>query len=262
MSRNGGVTEYMSHPSKKPEDITSGNSIGTISNLSKMVSLTSQLAQVKPGQIMTVQTPSRVSTKSFTFKNFNANTEICEEDEDFFELRKAEREYKRRIVSLVDTKKLDFESRENLICKIKKICDTFELSDETFYNAVILNDFQSMVPSKQRYTDLDVQLTDLFDFAQISSGQEKCARYETFFKAVACIIISIKFYEYEKESPLTKEILEFFEIDNLCPLMKKKDEHDSLIDETKVIDVIYDYVLSKQLEILLKIDFKISPVNL
>ena len=45
-------------------------------------------------------------------------------------------------------------------------------------------------------------------------------RYETFFEAVSCIIVCIKFYDYEKESPLTKEILDFFEVEGLCDILK------------------------------------------
>lgn len=89
-------------------------------------------------------------------------------------------------------------------------------------------------------------------------------KYETFFEAVTCIIIWIKFYEHEKESPLTKEILEFFDIENLAPLLIKKpgDESTGTPSEEVVIDVLYDYVWIKQIEILLKIDFKIWAVNL
>lgn len=35
--------------------------------------------------------------------------------------------------------------RENLICKIKKICDEYELSDDTFFRTVFLYDFHRRV---------------------------------------------------------------------------------------------------------------------
>lgn len=39
----------------------------------------------------------------------------------------------------------DVKLRENLICKIKKVCDEFRLSDDTFYRAVFLYDYQERV---------------------------------------------------------------------------------------------------------------------
>lgn len=92
----------------------------------------------------TLNSHSRVSELPFLFKIYNSNQEIWEIDEDFLELRRAEREYKRRIVPLLKLDELDQDNRENLIWKIKKIWDTFELSDNTFYTSVLLNDFQGM----------------------------------------------------------------------------------------------------------------------
>ena len=145
---------------------------------------------------------------------------------------------------------------------MKKICDTFELWDETFYTSVLLNDLQTMAKVTRKFKDKKRKLEDIFDFTKVSNGKDKWARYETFFEAVACIVICIKFYEHEKESPFTKEILEFFEIENLAPLVKCDTSNDSLVDEKHVIDVLYDFVCAKQLEILLKIEFKIPTAGL
>lgn len=90
------------------------------------------------------------------------------------------RHFKRRIVPLIHLKDLDYEDRENLICKIKKICDTFELRDETFYTSVMLNDFQMMNNKKVSYSP--IALEKLFNFSQLSNGVEKMERYTSFFK--------------------------------------------------------------------------------
>lgn len=145
---------------------------------------------------------------------------------------------------------------------MKKICDTFELWDETFYTSVLLNDLQTMAKETRKFKDKKKKLEDLFDFTKVSNGKDKWIRYETFFEAVACIVISIKFYEHEKESPFTKEILEFFEIENLTPIIKWNTVNDSLVDEKQVIDMLYEFVWAKQLEILLKIEFKIPTAGL
>jgi hypothetical protein len=106
------------------------------------------------------------------------------------------------------------------------------------------------------------KLEDLFDFSKISGGKERCERYQSFFEAVACIIIGIKFFEYEKESPLTREILEFFEIDTLAPLLINRPIGTRVVTDEMTIEVLFEFIFAKQIEILVKIDFKISPVNL
>mmetsp|Transcript_34883 Transcript_34883/g.34548 ORF Transcript_34883/g.34548 Transcript_34883/m.34548 type:complete len:326 (+) Transcript_34883:114-1091(+) len=123
---------------------------------------------------------TKVSDLPFTYKTYNTNKQICEFDDDFKDLKVAEKEFKRRVVSLINIDNLNFESRENLICKIKKICDTFELRDETFYTSVMLNDFQMMNNRKVDFKP--ISLDKLFDFSQISNGTYKFERYTSFFK--------------------------------------------------------------------------------
>lgn len=211
--------------------------------------------------IETAATPSRTFLP-FRFHVYDTNKEIWENDEDFKELLATEREYKRRTISLINIEKLDMDTRENLICKIKKIWDTFELSDETFYNSVLINDFQLMVNESNKNYRKKQTLDQLFDFSIMSGGKEKCDRYQSFFDAVAWIVISIKFFEHEKESPLTKEILEFFELDNLAPILIKKPKGVQIVTDEMAIDVLFQFIFTKQIEILLKIDFKISSVSL
>ena len=107
----------------------------------------------KFGQNATVNTPSRQSIIPFHFKTFETNTDIWEFDDDFKDLHNTEVEFKERINPLIELSKLDMELRENLIWKIKKICDTFELSDEVFYNSVLLNDLQRMSKETRKNKD-------------------------------------------------------------------------------------------------------------
>ncbi|CAI2386317.1 unnamed protein product [Moneuplotes crassus] len=210
-------------------------------------------------QTQGVYSPTKISDMPFMFKTYNTNEQICEFDEDFKDLRAAEKKFKRRIVPLINLKDLDYEDRENLICKIKKICDTFELGDETFYTSVMLNDFQMMSNQKVPYDP--ITLEKLFDFSQLSDGTDKMNRYISFFKCIACIIISIKFCEHEKETPYTKEILEFFELEGLTPILIMKDKDDKPT-EKKTIKALFKYIFDQQISILLMIDFKINPVSL
>ena len=115
-------------------------------------------------------------------------------------------EYKRSLKGIFDPSKINNDVRENIICKIKKIWDTFELKDETFYSSVFLNDLQ-MMADLNKLKEGKFSLDELFDFTKISNGEDKWKRYDTFFEAVACIVISLKYHEHEKEAPLVKEIL-------------------------------------------------------
>lgn len=105
----------MSQPPKKDKEFCPDNSLGTSSNISKLHSLGRKLKQTIVNANMTMNTPTRTSFVPFHFKTYNANEEICELDQDYKELRAAERAYKRRIISLIDTTKLEIDSRENLI---------------------------------------------------------------------------------------------------------------------------------------------------
>ena len=67
--------------------------------------------------------------------------------------------------------------------------------------------------NKKKASFTPITLEEQFDFSQLNNGTEKMERYDSFFKCIACIVISIKFCEHEKDTPFTKEILEFFELD-------------------------------------------------
>jgi hypothetical protein len=41
----------------------------------------------------------------------------------------------------------------------------------------------------RRYKNKKRKLSDIFDFTKTSDGQEKNEKYETFFEAVACIVL-------------------------------------------------------------------------
>ena len=135
-----------------------------------------------------------------------------------------------------------------------------ELKDETFYSSVLLNDLQIM-SDPEMIKEGKFSLHELFDFTKMSNGQDKCQRYETFFEAVAWIVISLKYYEHEKNAPLVKEILDFFEIENLIPLCKRELKPD-IDKEEQIIDILYEYICKKQLEMLLKIQWKIPTITL
>ena len=142
----------MSNPNKPIMSPSSNSSYSSTRNTSNMTNLGMRLKQ-KFGQNVTMNTPSRISMVPFLYKTFETNTEIWAHEEDFRDLYSWELEFKSRIKPLIDLEKLNVDVRENLIWKIKKIWDTYELSNEVFYNSVLLNDLQWMAKESRKTKD-------------------------------------------------------------------------------------------------------------
>lgn len=66
--------------------------------------------------------------------------------------------------------------RENLICKVKKICDDFELSDDTFFRTVFIYDFQRRAKAYDYEKNCILEnktLAELFKFGEGEVGDKK-----------------------------------------------------------------------------------------
>ena len=142
----------MSNPNRAIKSPSSNSSYSSTRNTSKASNLRSMLRK-RFGQNVTLNTPSRVSVIPFKFTTFETNKDICAFDEDYDDLYSYEIEFKDRINQIINIPRLDIELRENLIWKIKKIWDTYELSDEVFYNSVLLYDFQRMAKESRKFKD-------------------------------------------------------------------------------------------------------------
>lgn len=70
--------------------------------------------------------------------------------------------------------------RENLICKIKKACDHFKLSDDTFFRTVFIYDYQERVkvdPKMTRHETMKVCLDEIFTFGESPDNAERQKQY-------------------------------------------------------------------------------------
>lgn len=214
------------------------------------------------------------------FKNFDYNKKIWENDEDFEELNRAEYSYpsndhiyrhKFRADFINKLKhfdnKLKVEYRENLICKLKKITDTFELRDDTFFRAAFLYDFQDRLQGTLNKTStyqMAYELEDLFVFDKGEEEELRKYKYLKFFEALACMLIILKFIESDKNTPKTLDLLKFYWAEKLNLTIRDwdiEDEH-SLDYKKKKIEIIYDYVWDKQLEINFRLDWKLQTVSI
>lgn len=85
--------------------------------------------------------------------------------------------------------------RENLICKIKKVWDEFKLSDDTFFRAVFLYDYQNRVkPSinQVRHTTMVSWIDEIFSFADSDENKERQMQYMWFFEFITCLLVAMK----------------------------------------------------------------------
>lgn len=156
--------------------------------------------------------------------------------------------------------------RENLICKIKKICDEYELSDDTFFRTVFLYDFHRRVKETDWENTCTLEnkpLKDLFIFGEGEAGKKKLMQYGKFFNMLSCLAISIKYYEHERESPGVIHILKFFRMEKLVVKIKTDEPEIKKMTDLSdlILDIIYEYICEKQTEILFQVNWKMQIVN-
>lgn len=137
--------------------------------------------------------------------------------------------------------------RENLICKIKKVCDEFSLSDDTFFRAIFLYDYQERViprPNCPRYETMKVCLDEIFTFGESPDNAERQQQYMCFFEMISCLMVAMKFYDFELETPTLRHFLKYFKVGKMN-FSSKEDSLDSeKIREIQeiVFETVYEYV--------------------
>lgn len=141
----------------------------------------------------------------------------------------------------------DDKLRENLICKIKKICDEYELTDDTFFRTVFLYDLQHRVKPSDWEKNCMLEnktLEELFDFGSGEEGGKKCLQYGKFFEILACLAISIKYYEHERTSPGVIHVLKFFRMEKLNVKIKSDLKELEEVDDLQeiILEIIYEYM--------------------
>ncbi|CAI2383183.1 unnamed protein product [Moneuplotes crassus] len=230
---------------------------------------------LKSDPTSSIKSPSNYSRTSMFRKMYSPtknpiydyNKEMCEKDEDFDNIYSTEMEFRKDFGHLLHPENPEeIKLRENLICKIKKICDEYELSDDTFFRTIFIYDFHRRVVQSKWEDNCVLEnkpLSDLFIFGEGATGEKKLMQYEKFFDMLSCLTISIKYYEHERESPGVRHILKFFRIEKLVVKIKTDEpEIKKMTDLSELIfDIIYEYICEKQTEILFMINWKMQIIN-
>mmetsp|Transcript_1071 Transcript_1071/g.1060 ORF Transcript_1071/g.1060 Transcript_1071/m.1060 type:complete len:127 (-) Transcript_1071:372-752(-) len=88
-------------------------------------------------------------------------------------------------------------------------------------------------------------------------------QYGKFFDILSCLTICVKYYEHERESPGLIHILKFFRMEKLAVKIKTEEpEIKNMTDiSSLILDIIYEYICEKQMEILFRINWKMQIVN-
>lgn len=163
----------------------------------------------------------------------------------------ADCEYRRNFSQLLDDKsytdQAESKLRENLICKVKKVCDEFRLSDDTFFRTVFIYDYQDRVKLPEncrRYTTMKVCLDEIFSFGESPDNTERQKQYMRFFEMISCLMVAMKYYDFELETPTLRHILKYFKVGK----MNFSSKDDSL-DSEKIRDIqeivfetVYEYI--------------------
>ena len=202
------------------------------------------------------------------YVQYDFNSKIWENDEDFEDLQITDKEFRVGLTAKLTplTDPTDIEYRENLVCKLKKISDAFKLSDETFFRSVFLYDHQDRYQSKISKPcnfKIKKQLEDLFVFGTSEEEHQRKMKYVKFFEALAAMLVVINFVESDKTSPGVLDLLKYYWAEKLNLEIKDckvKDQH-SIDYKKEKIEILYDYVWEKKLEIMFKLDWKLQTVS-
>jgi hypothetical protein len=156
--------------------------------------------------------------------------------------------------------------RENLIWKIKKITDSFEIDDDTFYRASFIYDQHNRLKPVSKSTfsyKAKHKLEDLFVFSTGEEEDQRKYKYSKFFDSLACVMIITKYNESDKNSPKGLDLLKFYWAEKLNLEIKDwkgLDQHSIAYKKAK-IELLYNYLWDKQIEILFDLDWKIQTVS-
>lgn len=145
---------------------------------------------------------------------------------------------------------------------MKKITDSFELNDDVFFRSVFLYDHQERLQTRGTGYKMKKELDDIFTFGDSDEEITRKMKYVKFFEAMASMLLVMKFIDSEKNSPKTFDLLKFYWAEKLNLDIKNTKITDSLEYKKKKIELLYEYVCEKQLEILFKLDWKFQTVSI
>ncbi|CAI2382502.1 unnamed protein product [Moneuplotes crassus] len=201
---------------------------------------------------------------------FDFNKKQCQINTDFEELYRSEKDFREGFTSTINSKieESKVEYRENLVCKMKKISDSFELQDDVFYRSVFIYDHFDRLKNPEINPHNFVPehfIEKMFIFKEGDEEEElRKYKYVKFFECIAAVLITLKFIDSDRNSPKTLDLLKFYWAERLnleildCDI---EDSH-SMDYKKKKIELLYKLVVQKQLEISFSLDWKIQSISI
>ena len=115
----------------------------------------------------------------------------------------------------------------------------------------------------ERHDTMKVCLDEIFTFGESNENEDRQKQYMAFFEIITCLMIAMKYYDFELETPTLREILKYFKIGKMN-FSSKDDSLDSKkIKEIQeiVFETVYEYICERQMDLLFRIDWHLPMIN-
>mmetsp|Transcript_28103 Transcript_28103/g.27913 ORF Transcript_28103/g.27913 Transcript_28103/m.27913 type:complete len:152 (-) Transcript_28103:346-801(-) len=116
----------------------------------------------------------------------------------------------------------------------------------------------------ERHETMKVCLDEIFTFGESSDNDDRQKQYMKFFEIITSLMVAMKYYDFELETPTLREILKYFKIGKMN-FSSKDDSLDSKkIKEIQeiVFETVYEYICERQMDLLFRIDWHLPMINI
>lgn len=87
-------------------------------------------------------------------------------------------------------------------------------------------------------------LDEIFTFSESAEGNDRQKQYMYFFEMITSLMIAMKYYDFELETPTLREILKYFKIGKMNFANKEDSLDTEKIKEIQdiVFETVYEYI--------------------
>ena len=107
-------------------------------------------------------------------------------------------------------------------------------------------------------------LDEIFSFGESNDNEERQKQYMWFFEIISWMMVAMKFYDFELETPSLRHILKYFKVGKM-----NLSSQDDSIDSDKIRDIqeivfetVYEFIWERQMDLLFRINWKIPMINI
>ena len=107
-------------------------------------------------------------------------------------------------------------------------------------------------------------LDEIFSFGDSADNEERQKQYMWFFEIISWLMVAMKFYDFELNTPSLRHILKYFKVGKMN-LSSKDDSLDSekIRDIQEIVfETVYEYIWERQMDLLFRIDWKLPMINI